>query len=763
MLPFHARLLAGAFIAVLFPALPAAAQRLGSDLAPEYIIVNGVRGADPADPASADVSVTAARAQEQVNTVNSEDMLKYAPSLLVRKRHYGDNQDPIATRTSRVGASARNLIFVDGILVSSPIGNNNTSASPHFGVAAPQDISRIDVLYGPFSARYAGNSMGVTLNIVTRMPEQFEFYADATGAVESFSQYATKTTVGTWQLAAGIGDRIGNFSWRLSANHLDSHAQPLGYATLTRPAATSSAGTALSGAFSDLNRSGAAIAVIGATGIEHQVQDTDTLKLAYDFGGAVLSYTASVFHQNDDSAVASWLRDGSGNTVYSGSSNINGYTYNIAAGVFSNNVYNTQQTQLAQGLKLASAPGGDFAWEAIVSRYDYLTDKQRVPSIALPAAFSGGTGTVNRLTGTGWTTLDADAVWRGWDGQELSFGVHRDAETYAQRKNSLTDWIAGGAGGVTAAASGRTATNAVWAQDIWTIAPGLKAAIGGRYEEWRAYDGTNTSAAPALNVSQPRITAGAFSPKATLSWAVSEPWRLTFSYGQAWRMPTVTELYQSVTTGATLSVPNPNLRPEHSSDTELAAEYRSGGGLVRLSLFQQDIANALLSQSAPLVAGSTALYAYVQNVERVRVRGLELVADRYDVIFPGLELSGSLTYADGRTVRDTAFPAAVHKLIPQLPPWRVNAVATYRPDNDWSFTLGARYSDRSFGTIDNSDPVSHTYQGFDGYFVIDARAQYRLDRNWTLSTGVDNLNNDKYFLFHPFPQRTVLMEIHYAQ
>ena len=29
--------------------------------------------------------------------------------------------------------------------------------------------------------------------------------------------------------------------------------------------------------------------------------------------------------------------------------------------------------------------------------------------------------------------------------------------------------------------------------------------------------------------------------------------------------------------------------------------------------------------------------------------------------------------------------------------------------------------------------------------------------------AVGNLNNDKYFLFHPFPQRTVLLEIHYAQ
>ena len=762
MSSLHARLLAGASLA-FFVALPALAQPLGGSLAPEYVIVNGARSADPADPGNADTTITATKAQEQVNTVNTEDMLKYAPSLLVRKRHYGDTQDPVATRTSGVGASARNLILVDGMLVSSPIGNNNTSASPHFGVAAPHDISRIDVLYGPFSARYAGNSMGVTLNIVTRMPQDFELYADATGAVESFSQYGTDTTVGTWQLAAGIGDRYGAFSWRLSANHLDSHAQPLGYATLTRPTATSTAGALLTGAFDDKNRTNAAIAVVGATGIEHQVQDTDTLKLAYDFDGATLSYTASVFHQDDDSDIESYLRNGAGAVTYTGNSNINGYNYNIAASTFSNNVYNTQQTQLAQGLKLASDPKGDVAWEVIVSRFDYLTDKQRVPTAALPGAYTAGAGTVNRLNGTGWTTYDANGVWRGWEDHEISFGLHRDMETSNQRRNNLTDWITGGLGTVVNSARGRTATNAVWVQDIWTITPAIKAAIGGRYEDWRAYDGVNFSASPALNVSQPKITASTFSPKATVSWQVSDPWRLTASYGQAYRMPTVTELYQSITTGATLSVPNPNLKPEHSNEYELAAEYKTGDGLVRLSLYQQDISKALLSQSAPLLAGSTTLFSYVQNVDRVRARGFELVADQYDVIFPGLELAGSITYTDGRTVADAAFPAAVNKFVPQLPKWRANAVATYRPDDDWSFTLGARYSDRSFGTIDNSDPNSHTYQGFDGYFVVDAHAQYRWDKNWTLSAGVDNLNNDKYFLFHPFPQRTFLMEVKYAQ
>jgi iron complex outermembrane receptor protein len=183
---------------------------------------------------------------------------------------------------------------------------------------------------------------------------------------------------------------------------------------------------------------------------------------------------------------------------------------------------------------------------------------------------------------------------------------------------------------------------------------------------------------------------------------------------------------------------------------------------LRVSLFEEDIANALLSQSAPLVPGSTSLFSFVQNVDRTRARGIELVADQYDAFIPGLELMGSLTAVDARITADSAFPAAVNKFLPQVPKLRANVMATYRIDN-WTFTLGARYSDRSFGTIDNSDPYTYTYQGFGRFLVADARLRYQVDQNWNMSLGVDNLNNDKYFLFHPFPQRTAVLEIRYAQ
>ena len=380
----YARPILGAVCLAAFAACPAAGQMLvAANTAPETVIVTGERS--ESDLPNKIESVDAADAAVTINAVNTEDMMKYMPSIVVRKRHYGDTQDPLATRTSGVGASARSLLFVDGILISSPIGNNNTTASPHFGIAQPEDISNFQVLYGPFAAEYAGGSIGAVLNITTKMPDHFTLYADALGAVQPFSQYATDHTYGTWQLSAGIGDRDGAFSWRLSATHLDSVGQPLAYVTLTRPASPSTAGVAATGAFNDFNRTAAPIVVIGAGGIESQTQDTDTLKLAYDFAnGWQATYTASVFHQIDDASAASYLRDAGGNAVYSGNANINGYNYTIAASSFSNNVYDWNQTHLAQAMTLKSGAGGDFGWEFVASDYNYLDDNQRVPSVALP-------------------------------------------------------------------------------------------------------------------------------------------------------------------------------------------------------------------------------------------------------------------------------------------------------------------------------------------------------------------------------------------
>ncbi len=88
-------------------------------------------------------------------------------------------------------------------------------------------------------------------------------------------------------------------------------------------------------------------------------------------------------------------------------------------------------------------------------------------------------------------------------------------------------------------------------------------------------------------------------------------------------------------------------------------------------------------------------------------------------------------------------------------------MTTWRPDDKWALTLAGRYVDRTYGTIDNSDTVSHTYQGFEGFMTWDARITYALDEHWSGAVSLENLADADYFLFHPFPQRTVGAELQY--
>ena len=139
--------------------------------------------------------------------------LRYLPSLLVRKRHIGDTQAPLATRTSGVGASARSLIYVDGVLLSALIGNNNNFASPRWGMVSPEEIERIDVLYGPFSAAYPGNSIGAVVNFTTRLPDGPRRRSVPRPRSRAFDQYATRGDFPADRLAATCGDRAGPLAW----------------------------------------------------------------------------------------------------------------------------------------------------------------------------------------------------------------------------------------------------------------------------------------------------------------------------------------------------------------------------------------------------------------------------------------------------------------------------------------------------------------------------------------------------------------------
>jgi len=713
-------------------------------------------------------STTAKQIEETINLKDPEDAIKYFPSLFVRKRNDGDNQAVLATRTWGLNSSARTLIYEDDLLVSALIGNNNSGASPHWNLIAPESIERIDFLNGPYAAAYPGNSIGGVLIITTKMPDKFEVTIKQSESVQPWNQYGTKNTYVSSETRASVGDRTGAFSWLLTANFLDGFQQPLTYTTNgSVPAGTN-------GTIPALNKQGLVADVVGTGALIHTQQATANLKLAYDVLPSIrATYALGLWSNIQTSNPQTYLTSkATGGPTFGGVSS------------FASNEYIWNQTHMSNAVSLKSDTRGLYDFDLSASSYNYLQDIMVNPFTVGPGANYSENGKITRNDGTNWQLGDAKVIWRpyGIDGShEISFGVHGDRYYFNNPVYASSVWneADSGNGLVYSDGIGETRTGGLWAQDAWKFAPGWKLTLGGRLETWEAFDGFNlgttanaagTVITSSTAVNQPELRSTNFSPKASLSYDPNKDWNVTANFGEAYRYPTVTELYQNISVNGIATVANPDLAPEQDWNGELNIERHWDDGRVRLTGFYERTNNAIISQTnlaTNPITGAQVPTTTIGNVQAIRMQGIEASADKNNVWLRGLQLFGSLTYVDSRILYDptwagtnplTGVPdTADGKRVPYVPDWRVKAGFTYRWDENWAWTLAGRYSGKQYSTLDNTDIIPHVYGAFDKYFVLDTKLHYEATKNFSFDAGIDNLFNEQYFLFHPFPGRTYVL------
>lgn len=680
----------------------------------------------PAEVPATMEGIDRAQLARTVNATDASDALKYLPSLLVRKRYPGDyNHAILSSRASGTGNSARSLVYADGILLSNLLGNGvgGLSFPPRWGLVAPAEIERVDVLYGPYSAAYPGNSLGAVVDYTTRMPTRLEGHAQVGTWVQPFDLDGTQATYRSWQTSTALGSRAGDWSWRLDLNRLDSEGQPLTFATRAVAAGSAAAGgLPVTGAVRGTNSAGQPWWVLGAGTQVATRQDQLKAKLAYDVSPTLrASYTLGWWDNTASGRPASWLRNAAGAPVTAGPVRIDGLGYAALTGA-DFPLTEERQTHVMHGVHLRRRTQGAFDWSLAASVYDYARDARRQNGAAatLPGALAGGPGTIADGGGTGWQSLAARGTWRPggpWAAHVVDAGLQQDSHVLEFRTSALADWRSGAPGALVSDVGGRTRLRSLWAQDAWRFAPGWKSVAGLRAEHWSAEDGRTRipSAAPALDVAWARRSETALSPKLAVSWQARPDLVVKGAVGRAVRFPTVAELYGATSTVNAQFVNDPQLRPERAWSGELSLQQDLGRGLVRLSWFAEDTRDAIYNQTL-FDAAANRNVGRVQNVSRVATQGLELAGQAVDLLARGLDLSGSLTWADSEIRENAGFVNVpgdtVGKRQPNVPRLRASLLA------DW-----------------------------------------RIDERWSVAAGIDNVGNRTSWNFHPYPQRTWFAEL----
>jgi len=764
----------------------------------DEMLIKSDKPAVPANVPSTTEAVTSRQIAESVNSVSSAGALQYLPSVHVRERFIGDVNGGLAMRMYGVNSSAQTIVYADGLLLSNFLVNS-CCPGPRWGMVPQHAIDRVDVMYGPFSALYPGNSVGGVVLMTTHMPEKFEAHARLDAFGENFKLYGTDKNFTGVHGAATLGNKAGDWSFWLSADRLDNRSHPTDFASATaKTGAPAAAGqyTVVTGAQFDRDIANNARVLTAATSADHTVKDDATLKVAYDFTPAVrATYTFNVWQNTSDKLIDSYLRDAAGNTIYGTKSTVNPYRYVRIDGldytVNAPSVSHAEAEYHMHGLSLKSDSGRTWDWEFNASSFNQNKDVTRASSgtYGTTPSTAATAGTITVLDGTGWHTLDLRGEWRpGGDrksAHQISFGYHSD--TYKTKSDQYTlvagDWRTSAAGALNTNSRGETTTEAIYAQDAWQISPKLKLVLGGRQEKWEAANGSNY--ASGANVTYQDKTEAAFSPKASLSYQASDVLALRGSFGRATRFPTVGELFKNIgitlngataTTAQLAVLPaayrstktnNPDLEPETADAWEFVVERYLENGLWRTSLFGEEKRKALVQQSDVTTLAAYGAYAIssVQNIDKVRTHGIETSLQANDVWVRGLDLSGSVAYIHSRIAEDIANPALEGTELPLIPVWRASLLGVYHSSDKLSYSLGWRYSGRQHSGLFNTatrqypDPNPDVYGGRSNFSIFDAKVLYRFAKQWSASVGIDNIGDVKYFTLYPYAQRTFFASV----
>jgi iron complex outermembrane receptor protein len=647
------------------------------------------------------------------------------------------------------------MLYADGVLLSNLLGNS-FSYPPRWGMVNPEEIQRISMMYGPFSSLYAGNSMGGVINIETRMPERLEAHAGVQSFIQNFKLYGTdQTKIGNREFFS-IGNKVNDFSFWASMNRLENTAQPLDF-SVNDSIGVGTAEDTITGAYRDKGIKNQDRIIFGATAIDTSIQTNGKFKGQYEFSNqSKLTYTIGLWDLDSRQNVQSYIKDTLGNSIYGGDVILGGKTYSVSR----MNPAQAEAFHVMQSIDFKSSDKGFFNWQMTLSDYDYsrdLSNRSALIDATNTNPYIKKTGQITDLSGTGWTVFDSRVTLRPKD-HTIDLGYHLDYYHLRQTVNASNDWMGSQKEGFTSLSSGNTKTHAVYVQDKWQISPEWALTMGGRQEHYEAYDGVNQNTENLARYED--RSRNTFSPKASLSFEPTPAWGFRAAFGKAYRFPTVTELFQQLTTSNNIIVTNnPNLKPEEIYSGEITAERRFANGLARASLFREDRYDALISQINVLPAAEDTSKSYVQNVDHVRIYGIELATEWKNAIIPKLDLVANATLTDSEILKNDAAPSYINKKVPRIPRQLYKAVATYRVSEDFTMSLAARYSGRQFIELNNSDINPETYQGASRLLFVDAKANYKFKDRWTASLGVDNIFNDQAYVYHPLYQRTGYAQI----
>jgi len=744
------------------------------------VVVSASKISQSSVDAPANVSVFTAKKIEKTNAPRIGDvLLAKVPGLLVRGGALGSGR-PAATSTSSFrGQNGGAAVFVDGMNMA-----DSYSSAIDWSMVSMNEVDRIEVVPGVGSALYGTGATAGVINITTKAPTKKEVtFKQSMGFGDGAGQTTNAAYRNKFENGLGVSLGVGQES---------RDGYPFEYVTKTPAGVPAVGAIPVTGAIPTTTTKGVPTYIVGEKGKNgYKVQNLNG-KLYFD-----LTPTSKI---NVGFAYTE------GNAIFT---NGKSYLVNATTGkeVPLSNVASTnlsldgKKTSVKEGDFYSGLPTGSTSLRTFAGYEGDLFDDNKlnlsIGSVVRNRWFTAASSSATVTNGVGTLTespkdsntinVVAELTHPLGDSQLLVTGVAIENADFNQKRYFLSNWTnKNSSRTLISTLDAKISNNSIFIQDQVAISDALTFYIGGRYDQWRAsgvgytaavaaspaVTGTTTqpavtavSASPEQTIINPNRSDSAFSPKLSAVYKLSDGFSIKSSFGTAFNAPRIYDLFAlPAWSGTSMSIPNPNLKPEKANSFDLGTEYLfAAGGSIKATGYVTKTSNLFYSVIKPVTPYFDAISnqtisqtSQKSNAGSGLAKGIELSGE-YPVL-SWMAVSAAYSYTDSKITENSSDSTVVGKRTINVPKDMFSAALDFEYDN-WSGVLSARYVGEQFTNSNNSDVVKGIWTGYSKYSIVNLKASYRLTHNLKASLAIDNLGDRLYYDYYRMPGRTTTLEL----
>lgn len=283
---------------------------------------------------------------------------------------------------------------------------------------------------------------------------------------------------------------------------------------------------------------------------------------------------------------------------------------------------------------------------------------------------------------------------------------------------------------------------AIFLENEWAITHDLALTVGGRYDKHDEFGGQ-------------------FSPRAYLVYNALDNLTIKGGVNRGYRAPRLNQLADGISgvtgQGSTISIGNPNLKPETSTNTELGILFNNQQGVSgSVTFFHNEVKDRISSGGncadswiSSCSANPTADYSI--NIDEAKTWGAEVTA-KFDLP-ANLNLSMNYTWTDSEIKEK----GEKNGKLGNLPKHLANATLRWQTAEDLSLFLRGNYRgdarrfNGDYAKLTGDDKLANNAVGdIKSYFLFDLGAAYMVTQDISLNATVTNLLNKDFAKFKTY-------------